>query len=424
MNVNSKVTNGHLQVLYLEDEPDFASLVRSLLEREGFRVDMAVVDNRAGFLAALEEKPFDVILGDYQLPSWNGFQALEMARQLVPKTPFLLISGIIGEDVAIECLKRGATDYVLKNGINRLVPAVHRAVHDAQERKQAEEELKKAQGELAHASRLAGMAEVATSVLHNVSNVLNSVNISISLVSDELKKRRLENISRVAALMREHAGDIGEFMSRDPRGKQLPDYLNQLAEFLSKEQNDLLKEMAEIRQNIDHIKDIVAIQQNYTRMSGVSEKVLVTDLVEDALRMNTGALMRHSVELVREFKPNLPEITVQKHKVLQILVNLIRNAKYACEESNQPGKRLTLSVSNCPNGVRIAVMDNGIGIPPQNLDKIFNHGFTTRKGGHGFGLHSSMLAARDIGGTLTGRSDGPGQGATFTLELPLQPPGG
>jgi C4-dicarboxylate-specific signal transduction histidine kinase len=405
MNVNSTETNGQLHILYLEDEPDFASLVKNLLVHEGFRVDMAVVDNRASFMAALQERPFDVILGDYQLPDWNGFQALEMARQLVPQTPFLLISGMLGEDVAIECLKRGATDYVLKNGINRLVPAIHRAVHDAQDRKRAEEQLKKAQGELAHASRLAGMAEVAT------------------LVTDELKKRRLENISRAAALMRKHAANIGEFMTQDPRGKQLPDYLSQLAEFLNQEQTALLKEMGEIRQNIDHIKDIVAIQQSYTRISGVSEKVLVSDLVDDALRMNTGALMRHSVELVRDFEPNLPQITVQKHKVLQILVNLIRNAKYACDESNQPGKRLTLSVNRCPDGVSIAVIDNGVGIPGQNLDKIFNHGFTTRKGGHGFGLHSSLLAARDLGGTLSAHSDGAGKGAQFTLQLPLQSPG-
>jgi C4-dicarboxylate-specific signal transduction histidine kinase len=414
--------NRQLNLLYLEDEPDFACLVRTLLEREGFKVEMALVDNREDFLAALGDRPFEIILADYQLPTWNGFQALEVARQLAPETPFVLISGIIGEETAVESLKRGATDYILKNGINRLVPAVHRAVREAQERDRTRQELKKAQGELAHASRLAGMAEVATSVLHNVGNVLNSVNISVSLVSDELKKCRLENISRVADLMREHAADIGEFMTRDPRGKQLPDYLNQLAQFLNNEQTVLLKEMQEIRKNIDHIKDIVAVQQNYAHLSGAAETVCVTDLVEDALRMNTGALMRHEVELVREFEPHQPEIEVQKHKVLQILINLIRNAKYACDESNQPGKRLTVSVSHGDNRVRIAVIDNGVGIPAENLSRIFNHGFTTRKHGHGFGLHSSRLAAQELGGTLQAHSDGPGKGATFTLELPFLPP--
>jgi C4-dicarboxylate-specific signal transduction histidine kinase len=422
MNANDTAVSRHLHLLYLEDEPDFACLVRTLLEREGFRVEMALVDNRADFLAALEDRPFQIILADYQLPTWNGFQALEIARQLAPQTPFLLISGIIGEETAVESLKRGATDYILKNGINRLVPAVHRAVREAQEREQAREELKKAQGELAHVSRLAGMAEVATSVLHNVGNVLNSVNISVSLVSDELKKCRLENIKRVADLMREHASDIGEFMTRDPRGKQLPEYLNQLAQFLNEEQTVLLKEMQEIRKNIDHIKDIVAVQQNYAHLSGAAETVNVTDLVEDALRMNTGALMRHDVDLVRDFEPDLPEIEVQKHKVLQILINLIRNAKYACDESNQPDKRLTVKVSRGEERVRIDVIDNGVGISPENLPRLFQHGFTTRKHGHGFGLHSSRSAAKDLGGILQAHSDGPGHGATFTLEIPFRPP--
>ena len=190
-----------LQVLYLEDDPDFAELLREMLEKEGFRTNMVVVDNCADFAASLEKTTFDIILGDYQLPTGNGLQALELAREKAPGTPFLLISGVLSEQAAIQTLKSGVTDYVLKNGINRLVPAVERAVREAQERKRADEELRKALAELAHVSRLAGMAEVATSVLHNVGNVLNSVNISVSLVSDELKKSWIENIARVAALM-------------------------------------------------------------------------------------------------------------------------------------------------------------------------------------------------------------------------------
>jgi signal transduction histidine kinase len=411
-----------IHILYLEDEPDFVELVRSLLEREGLNVKMVVVDNYDDFTTNIERNSFDTILGDYQLPRCNGLQALQAARQKAPDTPFLLVSGVIGERAAIDSLRFGATDYVLKSGIDRLVPAVHRAVHESQERKRIAAELKKAQGELAHTSRLAGMAEVATSVLHNVGNVLNSVNISASLVSDELKKSKIANIARVAALMREHTADIGDFMASDPRGKQLPDYLSQLAEHLTREQNVLLQEMEQIRKNLEHIKDIVAIQQNYAQISGVSETVRVTDLVEDALRMNAGALSRHDIKIVREYDPQLPEITVEKHKVLQVLVNLIRNAKYACDEADRPDKNLRLHVSNGGDRVRVAVADNGVGIPEENFAKIFNHGFTTRKEGHGFGLHSSLLAAEAMGGALSAHSDGPGKGATFTLELPVQSP--
>jgi signal transduction histidine kinase len=110
---------------------------------------------------------------------------------------------------------------------------------------------------------------------------------------------------------------------------------------------------------------------------------------------------------------------VEKHKVLQILVNLIRNAKYACDESGRKDKQMIVRVSNGDNRVRISVKDNGIGIPQENLTRIFNHGFTTKKDGHGFGLHSGALSAKELGGSLEVHSEGKNQGAMFTLELPL-----
>jgi C4-dicarboxylate-specific signal transduction histidine kinase len=162
------------------------------------------------------------------------------------------------------------------------------------------------------------------------------------------------------------------------------------------------------------------MQQNYARVAGLTETIKVTDLVEDALQMNLDALARHDVKIIREFDPQIPEITVEKHKVLQVLVNLVRNAKYACDESGKKEKCMTVRVANGDDRVRISVIDNGVGIAPENLTKIFNHGFTTKKEGHGFGLHSGALAAKDMGGALRAQSEGAGKGATFTLELPLE----
>ena len=156
------------------------------------------------------------------------------------------------------------------------------------------------------------------------------------------------------------------------------------------------------------------MQQNYAKVSGVSEVLKPTDLVEDALRMNAAALARHDVSVVREYQDSAP-IAIEKQKVLQILINLIRNAKYACDESGRADKQLRMHVSHETGNLQI---DNGIGIPPENLTRIFAHGFTTRANGHGFGLHSSALAAREMGGFLTVHSDGVGKGATFTLDLP------
>jgi len=177
-----------------------------------------------------------------------------------------------------------------------------------------------------------------------------------------------------------------------------------------------------LTKDVGHIKDIVAMQQSYAMVSGVVEAVPVVELVEDALRMNASAFVRHDVQVVREFAP-VPPVTVDKHKVLQILVNVLRNAKYACDGTGQPDKRVTLRVAlNGANLVKIEIADNGVGIPAENLTRVFQHGFTTRKHGHGFGLHSAALAAKELGGALKARSDGPGLGATFTLEIPTQPP--
>lgn len=290
---------------------------------------------------------------------------------------------------------------------------------DISERKLAEAELEQTHRQLLETSRQAGMAEVATGVLHNVGNVLNSVNVSTTLVTEQLKKSKVTNLAKAVALMNENAADLGEFMTRDPRGKQLPGYFTQLSDHLIDEQTSLLTETEQLRKNIEHIKDIVAMQQSYAKVSGVTETLKISDLVEDALRMNAGALVRHDVQVVREIT-EMPPVTIDKHKVLQVLINLIRNAKYACDDSGRADKRITVRVANDEDRVKIAVIDNGIGIPAENLIRIFSHGFTTRKDGHGFGLHSGALAAKELGGSLAASSEGLGHGATFTLELPLK----
>jgi PAS domain S-box-containing protein len=287
--------------------------------------------------------------------------------------------------------------------------------------KEAEAKVEELHRQLLQTSRQAGMAEVATSVLHNVGNVLNSVNVSATLLLDKTRKSNVAYLGKAVALLNEHMADLGAYLANDSKGKQLPGYLTRLSEQLAADQQRSIAELESLRENIEHIKEIVAMQQSYARVSGVVETVKVTDLVEDALRMNTGSLLRHEVALAREYT-DVPAVSVEKHKVLQILVNLIRNAKYACDESGRKDKQIRLKISRRDQRICIAVIDNGVGIPPENLTRIFNHGFTTRKDGHGFGLHSGALAATELGGTLTAHSDGPGQGAIFTLELPAQPP--
>jgi signal transduction histidine kinase len=237
-----------------------------------------------------------------------------------------------------------------------------------------------------------------------------------------VKASKAASLSKVSALLEENRGRLGEFLVNDPRGQQIPGYLAALAEHYTGEQSALLQELEQLRENIEHIKQIVAMQQSYAKVAGVTETVSAGQLVEDALHINAAALARHTVQVRREFEET-PPILTDRHRVLQILVNLIRNAKYALDDSGQPDRLMTLRIGGDGDGhVRIQVSDNGVGIPPENLTRIFAHGFTTRHNGHGFGLHSSALAVRELGGSIQAQSEGLGKGATFTLLLPHNPP--
>lgn len=277
----------------------------------------------------------------------------------------------------------------------------------------------RAHQQLIELSRQVGMAEVATGVLHNVGNVLNSVNVSISLLLDRTRDSHATRLSRISELFTAHSSDLAQFLTQDPKGRMIPAYLAQFAAVVSGDETQIRSELESLARHVEHIKEIVAMQQSYARLAGIVENVPAAELVEDALRLNAGALARHQVEVRRVYPRHLPVLSCDKHKVLQILINLIRNAKYACDESGRDDKRVIVSVTKGDGRVRISVADNGTGIAPENLTRIFSLGFSTRKNGHGFGLHSGALAAKELGGRLTVESEGPGRGATFTLELPM-----
>lgn len=316
---------------------------------------------------------------------------------------------------------------------------------DITKKKQIEEELEKAHRAVVDASHAAGMAEVATGVLHNVGNVLNSLNISSSVIASGLRQSKAESLGKVAALLREHQSDLARYLTEDAKGKRIPEFIGSLARHAVDERERLLGEVASLQKNIDHIKEIVSMQQAYATMVGVVEPLDPEMLMEDALRINAGALARHQVQVTKDFQ-FVPPVLGEKAKILQILVNLIRNAKYACGDATRSDKTITLRIrvapasataSSAPDAsdapgigtlppaeprIQLIVEDNGVGIPPENLTRIFRHGFTTRKDGHGFGLHHGANAAREMKGALSVHSAGPGQGAAFILELPASPP--
>lgn len=291
-------------------------------------------------------------------------------------------------------------------------------VRDLTAIKEAELQLLQMNDQLVEASRRAGMAEVANNVLHNVGNVLNSVNVAAALLNETVRKSEVGDLSRVLELVAQHQDDIGEFLTNDARGKHLPDYLIEAGRVLRGEQASMLEKLASLTKNVDHIKNIVSTQQSYAGMSGLEQVVELNELLDDALSINVGSLERHRIEVLKDYD-SLPPVSIDKQKAMQILINLIGNAKHAIRDAGTDNGRVQLRIINNGDRVKLQVADNGIGITQENLDKIFRHGFTTKKDGHGFGLHSAVLAAKEMGGSLTVTSNGPNTGATFTLTLPL-----
>ena len=304
--------------------------------------------------------------------------------------------------------------------INRVNNALQTA-NDVLEQRVEERtrELRNAQSELLDSARQAGMAEIATNVLHNVGNVLNSVNISADLIARKLRNSKTLGLGKAMQLINGHPDDLGHFLTEDDKGKLLPGYLNQLVGAIAQEQQEMADELGLMSKSVDHIKDIVATQQSYAGANSMTEPLYISELLEDALRMNAGALTRHHVTVIREYS-EVPQVMGDKHRLLLILINLISNAKYAMSDLDNRSREMTLGVRVVDNAfLEISVRDDGEGIAPENMTRIFAHGFTTRKEGHGFGLHSCALAAIEMNGHLTAHSDGPGLGALFTLQIPL-----
>jgi signal transduction histidine kinase len=399
------------RVLVVDDSPEMLAYVAELLSDA---CDVITAEDGEQAWARLQCVPVEAVVSDVMMPRLDGFglTARIKASAGLSHVPVILLTARGGADASVSGLQTGADDYIAKP----FSPLELRA------RVQAVLRMAQVQAELRARSRQAGMAQIAANVLHNVGNVLNSVNISTGVISATLQASRLPGLGKAVRLLQEHGADLPRFLAEDDRGRLLPGYLERLAGALATEQQAVTAELGQLTRSIDHIKEIVATQQSHAKGGRATEAVPVAELVEDALRINGAMLARHPVTVVKDLA-ELPLLLLDRHRVLLILVNLVSNAARALEAGpDQRPRCIRLQVAQGDgNRLRIQVADNGEGIPPENMTRIFSHGFTTRTEGHGFGLHSSALAAREMGGTLTAHSDGPGRGATFVLDIPFQP---
>jgi signal transduction histidine kinase len=288
---------------------------------------------------------------------------------------------------------------------------------DVTEQVRQDERRLQLQLQVQEASRHAGMAEVATGVLHSVGNVLNSLGVSVVMLQARLRESRAGNVERAAKLIEAQGPQLGEFFASDPRGRELPGYLRQLGEHLVAENRSLCDEAQAVITHVEHIGKIIAAQQTYARHGGSMEELDIAELIEHALVMHFST----SAEVkVRRENRGVGKAMVDRHKLLQIMGNLLSNARHALRDRKQGPRELIVRLRALPPGFyAIDVEDTGIGIPAEAMQRLFEFGFTTKKEGHGFGLHASAILVKEMGGELSARSEGLNRGACFTVRLPI-----
>ena len=332
------------------------------------------------------------------------------------------IMGVIDEhSTEVDGKDEDSVDWMVTE--NLLAIAMQWAIREGLIRKRLLIERDQLRRDLEEASYHNEMAEVASTVMHNVGNVLNSVNVAVNVVHDLVDQSSVILVHRISELLKEHEEDWGTFLTQDPKGKRIPPALVKLGSHLIEEQQTVLKEIQGLVRNIDHVKQIIFSHQTMAKSRGLCESLSVVELVDQAVELSFQPGDAKWIRIQRDYQ-SAPAALVDRHQLLQILVNLLRNAKQAMQLQGGSSHLLTLRVEGGSEdglSVVMTIRDTGIGIAPEHLARMFTRGFTTKQDGNGIGLHSSKATIQRMGGSLQVHSDGIGTGATFTLTLPAQP---
>lgn len=281
-------------------------------------------------------------------------------------------------------------------------------------------DLLQAQKALVDSAHISGMAEVATNVLHNVGNVLNSVMVSSQTIDEMVRSSRLSALSRANEVLRHNLSDISAFLSENPKGRRLLEFYFEIERVLRDQEHTISVNLADLLMEIETMREVITAQQRYATGTFQTEILPLHRVVEDAIRIQRNALERDQIRITRAFD-DVPEIPIQKTKLIHIVINLLENAREAMTGLPADDRRLTISISGEGDFVYLRVHDCGDGIRAEDLGKIFRHGFTTKTDGFGFGLHSCANAMTEMDGRIWAESPGPGRGATLVLQFPIQP---
>lgn len=397
------------QVLVADDSAEMRSYICELLSDEW---NVVCVEDGEKAWQALLTRPFDIVVSDVMMPQLDGLQLVERMKDnsALRHVPIILLTARGDSLSSSSGLDRGADDYLAKP----FAPEELRA------RVRAAARMSDVQATLREKSREAGMSMLATGILHNLGNVLNSVTTGATLIKEQLDRSRVAGLSKVVALLEQQGMDLSGFFSNDPRAPLLPRYIAELAGQLNEERDVLLREASVVLDCCEHAREVINSHQQFAQPSGgVPEILLAGDLMDAAYKIASAAFDVDGVRIERNYEPESSLVT-DRHKVLQILINLIANALQAMEDMHgEP--RLCLAVKSTQGRVQMMVEDNGAGIDPSHLAVLFNQRFTTRAEGNGIGLHSSANWAQELGGQMRVTSKGIGHGSIFVLDLPANP---
>lgn len=300
----------------------------------------------------------------------------------------------------------------------RVVERTQELTREIAERRATQEELSRVNAHIADVSHRAGMAEVANSVLHNIGNVLNSVNVSVSVIRKQLKSTPLDKLPQTVAMLKQHESDLATYLTQDEKGKLFPRFLEMLSGQWQTEHATLVSETNQLHDSVQHINDIINKQQSLSGQLGVHEIFDVADLIRSTFSFHETSFTKSNIQIHFDLQDKLIW-NGDRSKFTQIMLNLIVNAEESLVASDSQPLTLKISSHRFEDGhLEIKVQDNGCGIPDEIMPRLFSYGFTTKPTGHGFGLHASALAAQDMGGSLQAFSEGLGRGATFVLSVP------
>ncbi len=192
-----------------------------------------------------------------------------------------------------------------------------------------------------------------------------------------------------------------------------------MEKYISSEQETIRENLQRLDQKIEVIVDVVKAQQSYAGLASLSEKYLLSDIINDAQTMLSDSMEQYHIKIETQLE-DLPPVLIQRTKLIHILINLINNAKDAMINTPEEKRSLTILLEEKDNNAFIKIADSGEGIAEDNLKKIFTHGYTTKEGGHGFGLHSSANYMMELKGDIWAESEGLGKGATFVLKFTIK----